>query len=202
MPESSDSVYSYILMLENIIWYHHFTSSGPNSQEIVNLYQFSLGPERLIIGTKFTISCEFSPLKVKRWYHMFSSMKKKKYKESELSGIFRVKMVTKKLQDERFSFRKVANISCIWGLRADILQKTSKRLILYLAQMKVSHSVNKKPILDTEWNPKRIIFINGTWVYEVLQSIAWKNWLTLILIQILSFMNLELSKNLAVRTKN
>ena len=108
MPESSDSVYSYILMLENIIWYHHFTSIGPNSQEIVNLYQFSLGPEGLIIGTKFTISCEFSPLKVKRWYHMFSSMKKEKYKESELSGIFWVKMVTKKLEDERFSCRKVA----------------------------------------------------------------------------------------------
>ena len=38
------------------IWYHHFTKSGPNSQEIVNFYQFSLGHRQLTIGTKFTIS--------------------------------------------------------------------------------------------------------------------------------------------------
>ena len=43
MPESSGSMYSSILMLENI-WYYHFTWSGPNSQEIVNLFQFSSGP--------------------------------------------------------------------------------------------------------------------------------------------------------------
>ena len=35
MPESSDSMYFSIFMLENI-WYHHFTRSEPNSQEIVN----------------------------------------------------------------------------------------------------------------------------------------------------------------------
>ena len=34
MPESSDSIYSSIFMLENI-WYHNFNRSGPNSQEIV-----------------------------------------------------------------------------------------------------------------------------------------------------------------------
>ena len=34
-PESSGSIYSCISMLENI-WYHHFTWSGSNSQEIVS----------------------------------------------------------------------------------------------------------------------------------------------------------------------
>ena len=54
-PESSDSMYSSILILEKIRC-HHFTKTGPNSQEIVNFYQFSLGPRELTIGTKFTIS--------------------------------------------------------------------------------------------------------------------------------------------------
>ena len=93
MPESSDSMYSSILMLENI-WYLHFTYSGPNSQEIVNLYQFSSDLRGPTIGTKLTISFEFSPLQVKWWYTI-SSMKKEEYMESELSGIFRVKVVTK-----------------------------------------------------------------------------------------------------------
>ena len=34
MPESSDFMYSSIFMLENI-WYHHFTRSGQNSQNLV-----------------------------------------------------------------------------------------------------------------------------------------------------------------------
>ena len=94
MSESSDSMYSSILMLENI-WCYHFTYSEPNSQEIVNFYQFSSGLRGLAIGTIFTISCEFSPLHVKWGYHLFSSMKKEEYIESELSGIFQVKVATK-----------------------------------------------------------------------------------------------------------
>ena len=39
MPENPGSVYSSILVLENI--YHYFTWSGPNLQEVVNLFQFS-----------------------------------------------------------------------------------------------------------------------------------------------------------------
>ena len=35
MPESSDSMYSSIVMLENI--YYNFTKRGPNSQEIVTV---------------------------------------------------------------------------------------------------------------------------------------------------------------------
>ena len=63
------------LMLENIS-YHHFTWRGPNSQEIVNLFQFSSGLRGPTIGTKFIISCEFGPLQVKWWYDMFSNMNK------------------------------------------------------------------------------------------------------------------------------
>ena len=43
MLECSGSTYSSILMLENI-WYNHFIWSGPNSQGIMNLFQFSMGP--------------------------------------------------------------------------------------------------------------------------------------------------------------
>ena len=63
--------------------------------ELLNFYQFSLGPQGLTIGAKLTISFEFSTLQVKWWYHIFSSMIKEKYVESELSGIFRVKVLTK-----------------------------------------------------------------------------------------------------------
>ena len=55
--------------------------------------QYSSGPWVLTVGIKFTISCEFGPLQVKWWCHMFSNMKKKEYMESELSDIFRVKVV-------------------------------------------------------------------------------------------------------------
>ena len=64
MPESSGSMYSSILMLENML-YHHFTWSGSNSQEIVNLFQFNSGPLGPAVVTKFTSSCEFCPLQVK-----------------------------------------------------------------------------------------------------------------------------------------
>ena len=73
MPEISVSMYPSILMLGDI-WNYHFTLSGPNLQEIVNLFQFSSGPRGPTIGTKFTISCEFYPLQVKWWCHMFSNI--------------------------------------------------------------------------------------------------------------------------------
>ena len=73
-PKSSCSMYSSFLMLENI-WYHQFTWSGSNSQEIANLIQFNSRPRGPIIGTKLTISCEFGPLQVKWRCHMFSNMK-------------------------------------------------------------------------------------------------------------------------------
>ena len=51
-------------MLENIR-YHYSTWSGLNSEEIVNLFQFSSRPWGLKNGTKFKISSEFGPLQVK-----------------------------------------------------------------------------------------------------------------------------------------
>ena len=96
MPRSSDSMYSFYFMLENI-WHHHFTWSGPNSQEIVNFVPI-VGPQGPKLNwNKFTISCEFDPLQVKWWYHMFSSIKMEEYMEPELSGIFWVKMVAKNI---------------------------------------------------------------------------------------------------------
>ena len=79
------------------LWYHHFTRSGPNSQEIVSFFSFVgvQGPE--LNWNKFTISCEFGTLQVKWWYHMFSSIEMEKYMESELSGIFRVKLIAKNI---------------------------------------------------------------------------------------------------------
>ena len=69
MPESSDSLYFFFFMLENI-WYHLFTLRGLNSQDIVNFAPI-MSP-----WYKFTISCEFGPLEVKWWCHMmFSSIK-------------------------------------------------------------------------------------------------------------------------------
>ena len=44
---------------------------------------------------QFTISCEFDPLEIKWWYHMFSSIKMEEYMEPELSGIFWVKIIAK-----------------------------------------------------------------------------------------------------------
>ena len=96
MPYSSGSSYSSILMLGNM-WHHHFTWSGPNSQEIVNLFQFSSGPRGPTIGAKFPISCEFSLFQVKWLCNMFSKMKMEEYMESRLSGIFRVKVVAKNI---------------------------------------------------------------------------------------------------------
>ena len=84
--------YSYF-MLENI-WHHHFTWSGPNSQEIVNFVPI-VGPQGPKVNwNQFTISCEFDPLQVK-WYHIFPSIKMEEYMEPELSSIFWLKMVAK-----------------------------------------------------------------------------------------------------------
>ena len=46
---------------------------------------------------KFTTSCEFDPLQVKWWHHVFSSIKMEEYMEPELSGFFWVKMVAKNI---------------------------------------------------------------------------------------------------------
>ena len=64
----------------------------------MNLFQFSLGPGGPTLETKFTISCEFGPVQVKWWCHMFSNMKKEEYMEYELPGITRLKVVAKNIR--------------------------------------------------------------------------------------------------------
>ena len=60
------------------------------------LFQLWVPRDPNYIRTKFIISYEFCPLQVKLW-HMFSGMKMEKYMESELSVIFRVKLVAKNI---------------------------------------------------------------------------------------------------------
>ena len=77
-----------LLFYARNVWYHHFTWSGPNSQDIASFFPFvgPRGPE--LNWNKFTISCEFGTLQVKWWYHMFSSIKMEEYMKSKLSGNF------------------------------------------------------------------------------------------------------------------
>ena len=58
---------------------------------IVNLFRFSSDHWAPTTEIKFPNSCEFGPLQVKWRCHM----KKKKYMESELSGIFRVNVIAR-----------------------------------------------------------------------------------------------------------
>ena len=114
MPESSGSMYSSILILEKI-QYHCFTWSGPNSREILNLFQFSSRPWGPTIGIKFTISSEFGPLQVKWWCHMLSNTKEKEYMESEFSDIFQVQVVTKNILFEYLETQRRA-VFAMWCL--------------------------------------------------------------------------------------
>ena len=87
MSENSDSMYSFSFVLESM-WHHHFTWSGPNSEEIVNFIPI-VGPQgRELNWNKFKISREFGPLQVKQWYWIFSSIKMEEYIEPDLSGNF------------------------------------------------------------------------------------------------------------------
>ena len=89
-------MYSSYFMLGNI-WHHHFTWSGPNSQETANFLSM-VGPRgNKLNWNKLTISCEFGPLQVKWWCHMFSIIKMKEYMESERSEIFWAKMVARNI---------------------------------------------------------------------------------------------------------
>ena len=62
--------YYMTLYFTSIIWHHHFTWSGQNSQEIVNFLPI-VGPRGSELKwNKFTVSCEFDPLQVKWWCHI------------------------------------------------------------------------------------------------------------------------------------
>ena len=63
----------------------------------MNLSQFSLGPRGPTNGKKLKMFCEFGPLQVKWWYHMFSSIRKEEYMEFKLSSIFQVIVVAKNI---------------------------------------------------------------------------------------------------------
>ena len=92
MQESSNSMYSSIFMLKKthmIPWFYlKWTEFTRNSEFCFNF---------VLIGTKFTVSCEFGLHKLKLQHHVFSSMKIEEYMESEVSGIFWVKMVAKNI---------------------------------------------------------------------------------------------------------
>ena len=64
VSECSDSMNSSICIPESI-WYHLFTWSGLNSQEILTSFWFSLGLWGPKIETKFTISWKYGPTQVK-----------------------------------------------------------------------------------------------------------------------------------------
>ena len=111
MPGSSDFMYSSYFMLENI-WHHHFTWSGPNSQEIVDFVPIvgPRGPE--LNWNKFTISCEFGPLQEKWWCHMSSSIKMEKYMGLSVLAFFEQKWSPK-----IYCLGPYGPILCISGLK-------------------------------------------------------------------------------------
>ena len=86
------------------------------------LLQFGSAPLGPIIGKKFTVSCVFGLNKVKLQYHMFSSMKIEEYMESDLSGIFQVKLVAKNITElslqRDISFWR--NIQMFWTRPLDL----------------------------------------------------------------------------------
>ena len=127
MPESSGYIYSFISMLENI-WYHHFTWSGQNPQNIVNRFQFSLwslgswNSNKIPIETigirnwsKTQISYELGLFHLKSWFHIFSNMKKEEYMEFECSVIFRVKVVVKNIMPGSLFLQ--CDISLWWNMQ-------------------------------------------------------------------------------------
>ena len=62
---------------------------------------------------KFTISCEFGLLQLKWCYHMLSGIKMEEYMESNLSGIFWVKLAATNIV-----LGSPGLILCIWELKA------------------------------------------------------------------------------------
>ena len=113
--ESSASIYFSIFMLENmiIIILTELERIYKKLWIFLQLFSSSPGP---IIGTKFTISCEFDSLQVKLWYQIFSSMKIEKYTESDLSVIFRVKWVAKNITfgSQRSQGWSVFAVTCLF----------------------------------------------------------------------------------------
>ena len=77
------------------------------------LFQLCVPGDPSLIGTTFTVSCEFGTLQVKIWYHMFSSMKMEKSMESEPFWHFSSKIG---LQKYSAVLGSRGSILCTWGL--------------------------------------------------------------------------------------
>ena len=97
MRQGSDSMYSLIFMLESI-WYHHFSWSKPNSQEVVNIIVSIMCPG----GLELDYNNVHSFWRIRSTsgniiVSYFFSVKMEKLMESELSGIFRLKLVPKNI---------------------------------------------------------------------------------------------------------
>lgn len=111
MPHRSDAMYSSILMLEN-----NFTWSRQNSQKIANFIEFDLDPRGLIFEIKSKLSCKFALIYVKLWCHMFSRMKMEECIESEVSSIFRVKLMVKNILFGPWGCNTELAASAVWCL--------------------------------------------------------------------------------------
>ena len=90
-----------------------------------------------IIETKFTIPWKFSPIQVKFWKHMFSSMKMEDYMRSELFCIFWVKLVAKNIVPDFLGTQHRA-ASAVWCL---FLKKYTNFLNQTVLNQTVQHSV-------------------------------------------------------------
>ena len=111
LPESSDSVCSSIFLHEIII----LPEADWIRKKLWILFLFSLSPRGLIIRTKITISCEFSPLQVQLWYHTLSCIKTEEHMESELCSIFWIKLVAKNMLLGSLGTQRWA-VSAVWCL--------------------------------------------------------------------------------------
>ena len=124
MQESSNSMYSSIFMLKKthmIPWFYlKWTEFTRNREFCFNF---------VLIGTKFTVSFEFGLHRLKSQHHVFSSMKIEEYMESEVSGIFWVKIFAKNVVlwflGIHFSYMRVKvrgtlNIH-LWSLRQEFV---------------------------------------------------------------------------------
>ena len=120
MPQSSGSMYFSILMLGNVLYYH-FTWCGPNLQEIVNFFKFSLGPWGHTIGKKFTISYEFGPLQAK-W--------KKEKKHGGIHGIWASCHYSSKSSSQKYNawVPRDPTPSCFFAMWYLFLKKHTKFL--------------------------------------------------------------------------
>ena len=82
MPENAGSMCSFILILENI-WYH-FTWGAQNSQEIVDLFQFSSVPRGPTLAFRFHAFPEIPKMSETRAHKKLSFQH---YHETKMSQI-------------------------------------------------------------------------------------------------------------------